>query len=110
MALIFTEIDATIALSPGASIDEPMLSEIKANFLDIDAGRPQMGTGTLSGMVGTPITIDDMGTADYAVNISVRGRPDGTVGEIGYEIDSNTQFTVFNTGSSTNIFSWTASA
>jgi hypothetical protein len=40
MALDFTELDLTVAASPGASIDADLLTEIKANFTGLFTSLP----------------------------------------------------------------------
>lgn len=109
MALDFTELDAIVAGSPGASIDSDFFAELKTNLQAVEAAFGEIGDDTFAGMAGTAVTITDLGTTDYHVSITIKGIPDGSVGEIGVVYDSGTQFTVYNTGGAGKAFTWRAS-
>lgn len=60
------------------------------------------GSVTLGGSGGEVVTIDDMGTTEYDVFWWVENDSGaGSIGEVTIQIDSATQFTVYNTGSNT---------
>ena len=103
---VFTVLDAIVAASPGASIDDDFFTELKTN-LQL-TGTIQNGNSTFNGVTGRAITITEMTDALYFVGITPTASPAGNLGEIWVVRNSTTQFTVYNSGSATTAFAWTA--
>lgn len=106
MALTYTEINAIIADSPGASIDKEFFDELKANLEELEAGINQVGTNTFAGPAGKAVTITTMADTNYHVSVTPTANPGGNLGEVWVVNNSVTQFTVYNSGSATTSFSW----
>lgn len=102
----FTELDAIVTASPGSPVDKDFFEELKENLQEVGTA---YGTGSFAGSgSSTTITVADQGGTSYGVQITPIG--DVTtlqrVGTYGYEIQSATQFKVYNTGSGTSQFSY----
>lgn len=108
MALTYTQINAVIADSPGASVDKEFFDELKSNLGLLEAGSDtsQKGTSTFAGVTGQAITITAEADTAYHVSIMPTASPGGNLGEVWVINDSTTQFTVYNSGSATTAFRW----
>ena len=109
MSLTYTEINAVIADSPGASVDKEFFDELKANLQLLEAGIPQKGTSTFNGSTGQAITITAMANTSYHVSVMPTESPAGNLGEVWVVNDSTTQFTVYCSGTATTAFRWSVS-
>jgi hypothetical protein len=92
----------------GAPIDFEAFQEIKTNVdLVAAAVGNSSGASTFNGRTGRAVTVSPaMANTSYLPIVTPSGVPDGNIGDIGVQIDSTSQFTVFCSGNSTGPFRW----
>ena len=98
----WTDLEAFISGSPGASWDSDHAQEIidNGNLADNEIVSDSFGGAG----VGVAVTITDAGNTDYAVAITPLTATPAGVGEISYIATSATEVTIYNSGSSTCAF------